>query len=211
MIDEKPTIFIVDDDSSARRGLSRIIIARGMKVEAFGSAQEFLEQADDGIHGCLLLDVKMPGLSGLDLQAELKKKDIALPIIFISGHSEIPDAAVAMKRGAVDFLTKPVDSEHLFKAITESLDLDKENRKVLSRQATVKTKLASLTAREYTVLEFVISGLLNKQIAFELDITEDTVKVHRGRVMRKMGADSLAELVRLAELVGVKPAHVGDS
>ena len=210
MIDESPTIFVIDDDPSARRGLSRLIMAGGMRVEPFESARDFLDQADNEIHGCIVLDVKMPGLSGLDLQAELIKKNIALPIIFISGHSEIQDAAVAMKKGAIDFLTKPIDGEHLFKAITESLEKNRENREGLTKRDKIQKRLDSLTPREYTVLKYVISGMLNKQIAFELDITEDTVKVHRGRVMKKMSAASLAELVRLAESVNVKPADVED-
>lgn len=210
MIDERPTIFVIDDDLSARRGLSRLIMAGGMRVEAFESARDFLDQADDEIHGCIVLDVKMPGLSGLDLQVELIKKNIALPIIFVSGHSEIPDAAVAMKRGAIDFLTKPVESEHLFKAIAESLERDLENRNALAEKTKIQKRLTTLTPREYTVLEFVITGMLNKQIAFELDITEDTVKVHRGRVMKKMGAASLADLVRLADLVDVKTSEAKD-
>lgn len=210
MIDERPTIFVIDDDLSARRGLSRLIMAGGMRVEAFESARDFLDQADDEIHGCIVLDVKMPGLSGLDLQVELIKKNIALPIIFVSGHSDIPDAAVAMKRGAIDFLTKPVESEHLFKAIAESLERDLENRNALAEKTKIQKRLTTLTPREYTVLEFVITGMLNKQIAFELDITEDTVKVHRGRVMKKMGAASLADLVRLADLVDVKTSEAKD-
>jgi len=169
-----------------------------------------LNQVRDDIHGCILLDVKMPGLSGLDLQDELMKRNSVLPIVFVSGHSDIPDAALAMKRGAVDFLTKPVDGDQLFKAITESLKKDRENRKARTRKADVQKRLDTLSPREYTILEFVVSGMLNKQIAYELGITEVTVKVHRGRVMKKMRADSLAELIRLAEVVGVKPAEVND-
>jgi FixJ family two-component response regulator len=210
MIDEKPTIFIIDDDPSARRGLSHLVQAAEMRVQAFESGRDFLNQVRDDIHGCILLDVKMPGLSGLDLQDELMKRNSVLPIVFVSGHSDIPDAALAMKRGAVDFLTKPVDGDQLFKAITESLKKNRENRKVRTRKAEVQKRLDTLSPREYTILEFVISGMLNKQIAYELGITEDTVKVHRGRVIKKMRADSLAELIRLAEVVGVKPAEVND-
>lgn len=208
MIDEKPTIFIVDDDPSARRGISMLLRASGMKVKEFDSARAFLDQADAERHGCIVLDVKMPELSGLDLQAMLMKTKINQPIIFLSGHSDIPDAARAMKRGAIDFLTKPVDQNHLFKAIHEALTQDRENRKTIARQATIQKKTATLTDREYTVLELVIAGMLNKQIAFKLGITEDTVKVHRRRVMRKMEAASLAELVRLSESAGIKPAAV---
>lgn len=210
MIDEKPTVFIVDDDPSACRGLSRLIQAAGMSVQSYSSAQDFLGQADDNSHGCIVLDVKMPGLSGLDLQTELQRKNIALPIVFVSGHSEISDTAVAMKRGAIDFLTKPVDRDHLLKAVAEALEKDQENRKVLTERARIHEKLSALTPREYTILEFVITGMLNKQIAYALDISEDTVKVHRGRVMKKMSAGSLAELVRFADQAGIKPAEVDD-
>jgi FixJ family two-component response regulator len=207
MNDQNPTIFIVDDDPSARRGLSRLIRVFGMRVKEFDSARDFLDQAHEDRPGCIVLDVKMPGLSGLDLQEELMKIKITLPIVFLSGHSDVPEAATAMKRGAVDFLTKPVDRDHLFKAIAEALKRDHENRKVMSGQAMIQKRLSTLTPREYTVLEYVITGMLNKQIAFELGITEDTVKVHRGRVMKKMEAESLAGLVRLAESVNVKPAE----
>jgi len=208
MTDEKPTVIIIDDDPSARRGLSRIIDAAGMNVKEYESGRDFLNQAHDERHGCIVLDVKMPGLSGLDLQAELMKTNSVLPIIFVSGHSEISDAALAMRRGAVDFLTKPVDRDHLLKAITESLKKDRENRKTFTKRKKIQERLESLTPRECTIMRFVISGMLNKQIAYELDISEETVKVHRGRVMRKMGAGSLAELVRFAEAVDVKPAEV---
>ena len=211
MNEEKPTVFVIDDDPSARRGLTRLIRAAGMSVEAFDSAREFLRRspAEDG-YGCIVLDVKMPGLSGLDLQSELMKSDGALPIIFVSGHSEIPEAAQALKQGAMDFLTKPVDMDHLLTAIAEALEQDHENRKTLNQQTIIRKRLITLSPREHTILEYVISGMLNKQIAYALGITEDTVKVHRRRVMKKMQAGSLAELVRMAEFVGVKPAEVRD-
>jgi FixJ family two-component response regulator len=210
MAEESPTVFIIDDDPSARRGLSRLIQAAGMSVMAYESARDFLDQAHYDGHGCIVLDVKMPGLSGLDLQAELKKAESALPIIFVSGHSDVPIAALAMKKGAVDFLTKPVDRDHLLKTIAESLEKDRENRKAIAVQAQVRNRFATLSPREYEVMTFVIAGMLNKQIAYELGITEDTVKAHRGRVMKKMRANSIAELVRLAELVSIKPAEGDD-
>lgn len=206
MNDERPTVFIIDDDSSVRRGLSRLIKAAGLNVKVFESVPDYLNRSTSNNHGCLVLDVKMPGVNGMELQSMLMKEAISPPIIFVSGHSEIPDAAKAMKKGAIDFLTKPVDRDHLLKAIAEALQKDRVNRKALADQAEIQERLALLSPREKTVLEFVISGMLNKQIAYALDITEDTVKKHRGRVMKKLHAGSLAELIHLAELGDVKPA-----
>ena len=210
MTDETPTVFIIDDNPSARNGLSRLVRAAGMSAEAYGSAQAFLERKHYDGPGCILLDVQMPGLNGLELQEELVKTDYSLPIIFVSGHGDVPMTARAMKKGAVDFLTKPVDRDDLLKAIYESLAMDRENRKALSSKAKFRERLATLTPREYEVMTFVIAGMLNKQIAYELEIAEDTVKIHRGRMMRKMNVESVAELVRLTELVGVEPAEAGD-
>ncbi len=210
MTDEKTTVFIIDDDPSARRGLSRLVRVAGMHVETYASAQEFIERPHYDGCGCILLDVQMPGMDGLELQEQLVKAEYSLPIIFVSAHADVPDAAAAMKKGAVDFLTKPVDRDHLLKAIAESLEKDRENRKTLDNLARVRKKLAALSQREYEVMTYVIAGLLNKQIAYELGITEDTVKVHRGRLMKKMNAESVAELVRLAEMAGVKPAEAGE-
>ena len=210
MTEERTTVFIIDDDPSVRRGLSRLVRAAGMSVEAYGSALEFLDRKHYDGYGCILLDVKMPGLGGLELQEELVKADYSLPIIFVSGHADVPETARAMKKGAVDFLTKPVDRDHLLKAINESLARDRENRKTHSDKAEVRERLATLSPREYEVMTFVIDGMLNKQIAYALEIAEDTVKIHRGRMMRKMKVESVAELVRLTELVGVKPAEAGN-
>ncbi len=207
MTEETPTVFIIDDDPSARKGLSRLVRAAGMSVEVYGSALEFLERRHYDGHGCILLDVKMPGLDGLALQEELAKADYSLPIIFISGHADVPEATRAMKKGAVDFLTKPVDRDHLLESISESLARDRENRKTHSDKAEVRERLGTLSPREYEVMTFVVTGMLNKQIAYELEIAEETVKIHRGRMMRKMKADSVAELVRLTEIAGVKPAE----
>ncbi len=209
MTDEKTTVFIIDDDPSARRGLSRLVRVAGMHVETYASAQEFIERPHYDGCGCILLDVQMPGMDGLELQEQLVKAEYSLPIIFVSAYADVPDAAAAMKKGAVDFLTKPVDRDHLLKAIAESLEKDRENRKTLDNLARVRKKLAALSQREYEVMTYVIAGLLNKQIAYELGITEDTVKVHRGRLMKKMNAESVAELVRLTEIAGVKPAEAG--
>ena len=209
MTDERTTVFIIDDNPSARRGLSRLVRAAGMSVEAYGSAQEFLERKHYDGYGCILLDIKMPGMNGLELQEEMVKADYSMPIIFVSGHADVPMTARAMRKGAVDFLTKPVDRDHLLEVINESLARDRENRKAFSDKAKVRERLATLTPREYEVMTLVIAGMLNKQIAYELEIAEDTVKIHRGRMMRKMKVESVAELVRITELAGVKPAKVG--
>ena len=206
MTEEGPTVFIIDDDPSARRGLSRLVHATGMNVESYGSAREFLKRKHYDGYGCVLLDVKMPGMSGPELQEELSQAEYSMPMIFISAHGDVPTTAGAMKKGAVDFLTKPVDRDDLLQAIHESLAKDRENRKVLAAQAKVRERLATLTPREYEVMTFVIAGMLNKQISYELRITEDSVKIHRGRMMTKMSAGSVAELVRLTELAGIKPA-----
>jgi FixJ family two-component response regulator len=210
MSDVRPTIYVIDDDPSARRGLSRIIEAAGMRVKAYESALDFLDETHDDNPGCIVLDVKMPDLDGLSLQAELMGDESWWPIIFVSGESEVPDVAMAMKRGAKDFLAKPVDRDHLLSAIKESLEEDRNNRIIRLEQAEVQNRHDKLTQRESEILKFVITGMLNKQIGCELGITEDTVKVHRGRVMKKMGAGSLAELVRLADLINIKPAQFDD-
>jgi FixJ family two-component response regulator len=207
MTDERPTVFIIDDDPSASKGLSRLVRAAGMHVEAYGSAREFLERRHYDGNGCILLDVKMPEMNGLELQEELAKANYSLPIIFVSGHADVPMTAQAMKKGALDFLTKPVDRDHLLKAIYDSLAKDRENREMLSVKAKVRDRLATLSPREYEVMTFVIAGMLNKQIAYELGIVEDTVKIHRGRVMKKMNAASVPELVRLADIAGIEPAE----
>jgi FixJ family two-component response regulator len=207
MTDERTTVFIIDDDPSARRGLSRMVRAAGMTVEEYGSALEFLERKHYDGYGCIILDVKMPEMNGLELQEELVKADYSMPIIFISGHGDVPMTARAMKKGAVDFLTKPVDRDHLLKVINESLARDRESLKAFSNKTKVRKRLATLSPREYEVMTFVIVGMLNKQIAYELGIVEDTVKIHRGRMMKKMNAASVPELVRLANIAGIEPAE----
>ena len=207
MTDERTTVFIIDDDPSARRGLSRMVRAAGMTVEEYGSALEFLERKHYDGYGCIILDVKMPEMNGLELQEELVKADYSMPIIFISGHGDVPMTARAMKKGAVDFLTKPVDRDHLLKVINESLARDRESLKAFSNKTKVRKRLATLSPREYEVMTFVIVCMLNKQIAYELGIVEDTVKIHRGRMMKKMNAASVPELVRLANIAGIEPAE----
>jgi FixJ family two-component response regulator len=176
-------------------------------VEVFASANLFLEREHyDGI-GCIVLDVRMPGISGIDLQDELSKADYSMPIIFITGHGNIPMGVQAMKKGAVDFLAKPFDDEEFLQAVREAIEKDTQGRAEYAEVHDIRGRIALLTAREFDVLRYVITGMLNKQIAYELGIAEKTVKVHRGRIMGKLGVDSVAELVRLAEKAGITPAN----
>lgn len=201
----EPIVFIIDDDPSARRGLTRLIGAAGMNVESFATALDFLAAGRSG-PGCIVLDVKMPEMTGPELQEELAAAGHNLPIVFISAHGDVPTTARTMKRGAVDFLTKPVGREELMAAIDEALIRDEKNRVARSERAAIRAQLETLTPREHEVLTYVIAGLLNKQIALELDIAEVTVKIHRSRALHKLGIDSLPELVRMCEKAGVAPA-----
>ena len=203
----EPTVHIIDDDPSARRGLTRLIRATGMNAESFASAADFLASGKRDGPGCLVLDVRMPEMTGPELQEELCKSDYCMPIIFLSAHGDVPTTARTMKRGAVDFLTKPVDRADLQSAVRAALALDVENRAQLAVRGSTNVHLGKLTPREHEVMKYVISGLLNKQIGGELGIAEDTVKLHRGRVMHKLGIESVAELVRLCEHAGVVPAE----
>jgi FixJ family two-component response regulator len=204
-------VFLVDDDPSIRKGLGRLLKSAGHTIETFGSAQEFLE-ADPRCEGpaCLVLDIKMPGLTGLDLHQEMLKREYAMPIVFITGHGNIPMSVKAMKEGAVDFLTKPFDEDELLNAVQEALGKDAGNRKAFNERQSLHQRIEALTPREYEVLTYVITGMMNKQIAYALEISEKTVKVHRGRIMEKLGIDSVAELVRLADKAGIEPAQVSD-
>jgi FixJ family two-component response regulator len=200
-----PTVFLVDDDDSVRRALTRLIKSAGYAVQAFASARDFLEYwriTNEG-PACLVLDVRMPGLSGLDLQHELLASNTLLPIIFITGHGDIPMSVKAMKEGAVDFLPKPVKDKDLLNAIEQALARANHDLREQKELEYVQKRLKTLTPREREVMTLVVRGLLNKQIAFELGTVEKTVKVHRARVMEKMEVQSLADLVRLAEKVGV--------
>jgi FixJ family two-component response regulator len=211
MNNPEPTIFVVDDDPSVGKGLGRLLRSMGYQVETFGSAEEFLQNASDcSGPACLVLDVKMPGLNGLDLQDQLKQMEYAMPIVFITGHGDIPMSVKAMKTGAIDFLTKPFDERDFLKAVQEALKKDIANRIAMNEKQSILQRVQSLTSREYEILTYVLTGMLNKQIAYDLDISEKTVKVHRGRVMEKLGVDSVAELVRLSEKAGIEPAQVSD-
>ena len=197
-------IAIVDDDPSVRKGLERLIRSLGWQAKTFASAQEFLDRPRTEAPSCLVLDLQLPGLSGLDLQKRMSEAGLETPIVFLTGHGNIPASVKAMKAGAVEFLTKPVDEEELLKAIKEAIERDRRTRQQHAELHDLRDRYQSLTAREQEVMQQVISGLLNKQIAGELNITEDTVKFHRGHIMRKMQADSFADLVRMAETLGIR-------
>jgi len=192
-------IAIVDDDASVQRGLQRLIRSAGWKVETFASAQEFLARSRTELPNCVLLDLQLPGLSGLDLQKRMAEVGLEIPIVFLTGHGNIPVSVQAMKAGAVQFLTKPVDEQELLQAIEEAVERDRRARQQQVEMSELRDRYESLTGREQEVMQKVISGMLNKQIAADLKITEDTVKFHRGHIMRKMNADSLADLVRMAK------------
>jgi FixJ family two-component response regulator len=196
-------IAIVDDDPSVREGLSSLLRSAGLRVETFASAQEFLARRGSEAPSCLVLDLQLPGLSGLDLQKRMAEVELEIPIVFLTGHGNIPASVQAMKAGAVEFLTKPFDDQKLLNAIDEAVERDRHIRQQKAEMRELQDRYESLTAREQEVMRLVVAGLLNKQIAGELNITEFTVKIHRGRVMRKMDADSLADLVRMAENLGI--------
>jgi FixJ family two-component response regulator len=199
-------VFLVDDDPSVRRALARLIKSAGYQVQTFVSAREFLDGISDAARpACLVLDVRMPGLSGIDLQRELRLTNPILPIIFITGHGDIPMTVKAMKAGAVDFLPKPVRDTDLLRAIEQALARAVHDRAKLDETEDIQSRLEKLTPREREVMNLVVKGRLNKQIAFALGIVEKTIKVHRARVMDKMQVDSVAELVRIVEKIAVPP------
>jgi FixJ family two-component response regulator len=195
-------IAIVDDDASVRKGLERLIRSLGWKTETFGSAQEFLASSRTDAPTCIVLDLQLPGLSGLDLQKHITEAGVEIPVVFLTGHGDIPACVKAMKAGAIEFLTKPVDEQHLLNAVQEAIERDRRTRQQQADVRNLRDRYASLTSREQEVMQQVVSGLLNKQIAGELKITGPTVKFHRGHIMRKMRAASLAGLVRMAENLG---------
>jgi FixJ family two-component response regulator len=197
-------IAIVDDDASAREGLQSLIRSAGWRVETFVSAQDFLGRRGAEAPSCLILDLQLPGLSGLDLQKRMADVGLEIPIVFLTGHGNIPASVQAMKAGAVEFLTKPFQEPELFQAIQEAIERDRRTRQQRAEMRELRERYDSLTPREQQVMQEVVSGLLNKQIAAELNITEFTVKIHRGHVMRKMRAGSLADLVRMAGRLGIR-------
>lgn len=200
------TVFIVDDDESVRRALRNLLESIGLKVESFTSARELLQSTLAPVASCLVLDIRLPGLSGLDLQTELAKANIQIPIIFMTGHGDIPMTVRAMKSGAVDFLTKPFRDQDLLDAVATALERDRKRRADDQVVTELQSTFTALTPRERQVMTLVTEGLMNKQIAHEIGISEITVKIHRGSVMKKMGARSLADLVRMAGILGIRRA-----
>ena len=202
----QPIVFVVDDDPSIRTALANLFRSVGLQSEAFDSAPEFLRSQLPDVASCLVLDIRLPGLSGLDFQVELAQANIHIPIIFVTGHGDIPMTVRAMKAGAVDFLSKPFRDQDMLDAVASAIERDRKRRAEAKLRADLQAHFETLTPREREVLPLVASGLMNKQIAAEIGLAQITVKIHRGHIMRKMGARSLADLIRTAETLGVRRA-----
>jgi len=201
---DDPIVFVVDDDYRMQEALSSLIAAMGFRVATFGSASEFLDAEKPGSPACLILDLELPDINGLELQQQLADRE-APPVIFVTGHGDIPSSVRAMKAGAIEFLTKPFDEQELQSAIEKAIATDRSARKNRSELTGLKSRYDLLTPREQEILPFVVAGFLNKQTAADLGTSEITIRVHRGQIMRKMGARSLPELVRMADKLGVTP------
>ena len=198
-------VFLIDDDAARRRATTRLLVSHGFEVRSFGAAEEFLAAYDPAEPGCLLLDLRLPGQSGLELQRTLAERGATPPIVFVTGHADVPTSVFAMKRGAIDFLEKPVKEQDLVAALGRALALDASTRLERQQLQKVQQRYARLTAREREVFSEIVAGRLNKQAAHTLGIAERTVKLHRSRVLAKMGADSVADLVRMAEALDLRP------
>jgi FixJ family two-component response regulator len=203
---EEPMVFVIDDDASMREALRGLFESVGLRVEVFGSASEFLQSKLPDVASCLILDIRLPRLSGLDFQVELATAGIRIPVIFMTGHGDIPMSVRAMKAGAIDFLTKPFRDQDMLDAVTMAIERDRKRRNDQKILSDLQARLATLTPREREVMALVVSGLMNKQIAAEIGTAEITVKIHRGHIMRKMAAKSFADLVRMAETLGIRRA-----
>jgi FixJ family two-component response regulator len=203
---EEPIVYVVDDDASVREALRNLFRSVGLRVEVFGSAPEFLQSKHADTASCLILDIRLPRLSGLDFQVDLAKAGVHIPIIFMTGHGDIPMTVRAMKAGAVDFLTKPFRDQDMLDAVTAAIERDRNSRNEAKIRSDLRAHFVTLTAREREVMALVTAGLMNKQIAAEIGIAEITVKIHRGNIMRKMAAKSLAELVKMAQMLEIKRA-----
>jgi len=203
-MNEEVTVFVIDDDASVRKSLTRLLRSMGFGVETFASAEDYLDRETYRGLGCIVLDLRMPGLSGIDLQDRLNNSGNALPIVFITGHGTVPASVKALKAGAEDFLEKPFEDNELLVAVSRGIEKHRRLREEQREMKGLRAKLDTLTPREHEVFSLVVSGMLNKQAAYDLGITEKTIKVHRARVMEKMGAQSLADLVRFAEKLGIR-------
>ena len=207
MTESNATVFIVDDDASMRRALSLLLQSAGYRVETYASAEDFLRREHYHGVGCIILDLRMPGLTGMELQENLTRSEYGMPIIFLTGHGELSMGIQAMKRGAIDFLTKPCDDEQLLGAVQGAIRRDIQARENYQEKQEILRRIDLLTPREKEILRYIITGLLNKQIAAKLGIAEPTVKIHRGRIMEKLKANSVADLVRLAGKAGIEPSE----
>jgi FixJ family two-component response regulator len=208
MKDEEPVVYVVDDEPAVLKSLERLLRSAGYDVKTFASAFEFLDFQQPDVHGCLVLDVRMPELDGLELQERLAEREIAFPVVFITGHGTVPMSVRAMKAGAVDFLQKPFLEKDLLDVVSGAIAVDRQSKRETRELRKLRERMKNLTPREYEVFELVVTGMLNKQIAYDLGTSEKTIKVHRARVMDKLGAESLADLVRFAGKLRINSPQV---